>query len=274
MISISGLSSPTALKLIDATRDRQLSTMRDSPVNKRAEEAFRERIGNITSPKELIEDFEVYSFVMKAFDLEDQIFGKGLIRKLLESDPVAPESLLNRLTDSRFREMHLALGFTTETGVRTVDFSTTAFQDDIASRFYNRQYISENDAQNETVGTVLEFREQVEGIDNWFEVLRDKKMTNFFQIALGLPSKMSGLDLDQQKRILEEKYDITKLKDPGEQARLITKFTAISDILDPQGFQSNNIALSIMQSSNFGSQFVPITIDVATITFSASQLYR
>lgn len=85
---------------------------------------------------------------------------------------------------------------------------------------------------------------------------------------------MSGLDLDQQKKILEEKYDITKLKDPAERDRLITKFTAISDILNPQGFQSNNIALSIMQSSNFGSQFVPITIDVATITFSASQLYR
>ena len=78
MISISGLGSSTALKLIDATRDKQLDLMRDSAANKRAEEAFRDRIGDISSPEELIADFEVYSFVMRAFDLEDQIFGKGL----------------------------------------------------------------------------------------------------------------------------------------------------------------------------------------------------
>ena len=80
MLSISGLGSSTALKLIDATREKQLTLMSNDPVNKRAEQAFRERIGSITSPKELIADYEVYSFVMRAFDLEEQIFGKGLNR--------------------------------------------------------------------------------------------------------------------------------------------------------------------------------------------------
>ncbi len=274
MINISGLGSPTALKLIDATQERQLEFMRDEPANQRAEKAFRDRVASIGSPKELIEDFEVYSFIMKAFGLEDQIFGKGLIRKLLESDPVAPESLLNRLTDNRFREMHLALGFTTDTGVRTVNFADTSFQDDIVSRYYNRQYINDNNAQNETVGSVLEFRDQVEKIDNWFEVLRDKKLTNFFQVALGLPSEMSGLDLDQQKKLLDDKFDIKKLADPKEREKLIARFTVLSDNQNPQEFQTNNIALSIMKSASFGSQFVPITIDMSVILFSASQLYR
>ena len=274
MISINGLGSPTALRLIDATRDRQIALMRDEPTNQRAEQAFRERIGLITTPKELIEDFEVYSFVMRAFDLEDQIFGKGLMRKVLESDPVAETSLLNRLTDPRFRELHLALGFTTEEGAQVPDFNGLAFQNAVVDRFYGRQFINQNDEQNSTVGTVLQFREKMESIDSWFDVLSDKKLTNFFQVALGLPKEISGLDLDVQKKLLEEKFDLSDLADPAEQERLVTRYTAISDVVNPQGFASNNVAVSILQSASFGAQFVPITLDVATINFSASQLYR
>tara|TARA_R100001369_G_scaffold12168_2_gene26096 strand:- start:6035 stop:6859 length:825 start_codon:yes stop_codon:yes gene_type:complete len=274
MISISGLGSSTALKLIDATRDKQLELMRNSAANKRAEEAFRDRIGDITTPEELVADFEVYSYVMRAFDLEDQIFGKGLIRKMLESNPTEPSSLLNRLTDSRFREMHLTLGFTTEEGPQTPDLTDPDFLSDVTTRFYNRQYINENDAQNETVGTVLEFRDKVGDISNWFEVLASEKLTNFFQVALSLPTQMSALDLDRQKSLLQEKFDIEKLADPAEREKLIARYVAISDAVNPQGFQANSIALDLLQSYNLGGQFVPITIDVAAITFSASRLYR
>ena len=274
MLSISGLGSSTALKIIDATREKQMNLMSKDPANKRAEQAFRERIGTITSPKELVADYEVYSFVMRAFDLEEQIFGKGLIRKMLESDPVAPDSLMNRLSNSRFRELHLALGFTTEAGPQVPNLSASKFQDAVVAKFYNRQYIDENDSQNETVGTILQFRDKFSGINNWFQVLSDEKLSNFFQVALGLPKEMSSLDIDKQKKLLTEKFDLKKLSDPDERQRLITKFAAISDVLNPQTFQSNNTALSLLQSFNMGGQFVPFTIDITAVTFSASRLYR
>ena len=274
MISISGLGSQTALRLIDVTREQQFDLMRNEVTNKRGEEAFRERIGQITTPQELVADFEVYRFVMQAFDLEDQIFGKGMIRKVLESDPVAPESLMNRLTDTRFREMHLALGFTTEDGPQVPDFSDAEFLNNMTDRYYNRQFINQNDDQNPTVGTVLEFRDTFAEITNWFDVLGDEKLTNFFQVALGLPEQISGLDLDKQKELFEEKFNLTKLADPAERERLITRFAAVSDVLNPQRFRSNNIAVSILQSARIGAQFVPFTLDIAIVNFSASSLYR
>ena len=274
MIAISGLASPTALRLIDATRDRQLELLEADPANKRAEQAFRERMASITSPKEFVEDFEVYSFVMRAFDLEDQIFGKGLMRKALESDPVEPSSLLNRLTNTNIRELHLALGFTTEDGAQTPDFSGAEFQEAIVARFYNRQFINTNTEQNNTVGTVLEFREKVENLSSWFEVLRDRQLTNFFQVALGLPEQISGLDLDVQKKLFEEKFDLSDLSDPAERERLITRYVAISDALNPQGFSANSTAVNLLQSANFGGQFVPITLNISAVSYSAAQLYR
>lgn len=274
MISIGGLGSSTALRLIDATRDRQLALMQNEPANARAEQAFRDRIGAITTPEELVADFEVYSFVMRAFDLEDQIFGKGLMRKVLEADPVEPSSLLNRLTDPRFRELHLALGFTGEDGPQIPDFTGQAFQDSVVDRFYNRRFINQNDSQNETVGTVLEFRERAEGIDSWFDVLSNEKLTEFFKVALGLPDALSGLDLDKQAEILGDRFDLADLQDPEERDRLITRYTAISDVLNPQGFSTGNVAVSILQSASFGAQFVPLTLDIDAVNFSAVQLYR
>lgn len=274
MISISGLGSSTALRLIHATRAGQMDVLRSEPINARSEQAFRERISQIDSPEAFVADFEVYSFVMRAFDLEDQIFGKGLMRKVLEADPVEPSSLLNRLTDPRFRELHLALGFTTEDGPQTPDFSRVSFQDAIVDRFYNRQFINDNDVQNSTVGTVLEFRDRADDIQSWFDVLSNEKMTDFFKIALGLPNQISGLDLDRQAKLLEDRFDLADLSDPEVRKNLITRYTAISDVVNPQGVSPGNVAVSILQSANFGAQFVPITLDVATINFSAVQLYR
>ena len=274
MISVAGLGAQVALSVVDATRDRQMALLRDDVQNSRAEAAFRERIGEITTPEELIADFEVYSFVMRAFDLEDQIFGKGMIRKILESDPEEPSSLLNRLTDLRFREMHLAMGFTTTEGPQTPDFTTDEFVQGIVDRYYNRQFIGGYEAENPAVGRVLEFRDAAEGIDNWFEVLRDPGLTEFFQVALGLPSALSGLDVEVQERRLSEKFDLQDLADPAERERLITRYIALSAVQDPSQALASSAALNILSSASFGAQFVPIALSVPAVGFSAASLYR
>ncbi|NRB02705.1 MAG: DUF1217 domain-containing protein [Rhodobacteraceae bacterium] len=274
MISISGLSSNVALNLLDSTRDRQLELLNNEPVHKRAAEAFAERISSISTPEEFVADFEVYSFVMRAFDLEDQIFGRGLIRKTLESDPEDPASLLNRLTDQRFREMHLALGFTTAEGPQTPDFTSEAFVEAVTTRYFNRVYINNSGDQNSTVGTVLEFREQADSINNWFEILRDRDLTRFFQTALGIPESVSGLDLDVQRRIFEEKFDLADLADPEERERLTTRFIAISDALNPPAAAASSVASSLLVSFGTGPQIIPITLDVTNLPIGASRLYQ
>jgi len=273
VLSLSGLGSQLSLNLIDRTRDRQMETLRNEAQHQRAAESFRERIGNISTPEEFVKDFEVYSFVMRAFDLEDQIFGKGMMRKILESNPDEDESLLNRLVNANFDEIHEALGFTTAAGPQTPDFSDTAWQDKIVDQYFDTVFRLENNVQNSTVGTVLELREKVGEIDNWFDVLKDKEISEFFRTALALPSEMATLDVDKQVEIFAEKFDISKLSDPEEVARLETRYLAISDVLNPPQFRSNSIAVQLLSSSASG-QFVPITIDIPSIQYASSSLYR
>ena len=73
MIPIGGMSAGTGLSLLDATKDKSLSLIRNSAQHERAITQFRERIADVSSIDDLMEDRDLYTFVMRAHDLEDQI---------------------------------------------------------------------------------------------------------------------------------------------------------------------------------------------------------
>ena len=263
VISVSGLTSQAALNLVDRTRDSQMTTLRSEAQHERAASVFRERIASITTPEELVKDFEVYSFVMNAFDLEDQIFGRGMMRKILESDPGDNTALVNRLSDARFGAIHDALGFTAQGGAKVVpDFSDKTWQDGIVDRYFNVQFQNQYNDQNATLGTVLEFREKVSGFSSWFNILSDRTMTEFFQTALGMPSQLSSLDIDKQAEMLEKRFSLEKLQDPKEVQSLIARYMVVRDVQNPPA-QATSAAIQIL--NNNSGQFVPFTLDIEAI---------
>ena len=270
LISIAGLNSQLGLRLTDTTRTQQLDQLQREPQNQRAVEAFREGIGSITTPKDLTDNFEVYSFVMRAFDLEDQIFGRGLMRKMLESDPDDETSLVNRLTDPRFKEIHDALGFA-KPEISRPDFNSILWQEIIISKYFDQAFENGVEEQNATVGTVLKFRREAPEINNWFDVLRDRELSSFFRTALGLPDQLAGIDVDMQKKAFESKLDLSTIMDPAVQDRLINRYMAVSDIQNPPAAVSTS-ALSVLRST--GGLGVIISLNVPPVSISASSLFR
>jgi hypothetical protein len=83
---------------------------------------------------------------------------------------------------------------------------------------------------------------------------------------------MARLEIEQQERIFENRFDIEKLKDPEEVESLITRYVAISDVLNPPQFATST-AVSLL-SSSIGGQFVPITINIPPVSFSGSTVFR
>lgn len=82
---------------------------------KREATYFRENISKVSSGEELMNDYRLYNFAMKAFGLEEQIYAKGLMKKVFDGGVKDPKSMANLLTDSRFKEIASAFGFA-ETG--------------------------------------------------------------------------------------------------------------------------------------------------------------
>ncbi|MPQ95066.1 DUF1217 domain-containing protein [Thioclava sp. JE_KL1] len=275
MLTISGMSSRLALNLIDRTQAKQLDQLAAEPQHARAISRFRENIADIHTAADLVGNYDAYSFVMKAFDLEDQMFGKAMMREILSSDSADKTSLVNKLTDPRFRKLYDALGFTNG-GTANTNTSSTAWQDKIVDQYVSQQFINGEGEQNATVGSVLEFRQKLDGVKTWYSVLKDKDTAQFMRTALGIPNDVVKLDVERQKQIFEDKFDIAKLKDPKEVDNLISHFVAVSDA---QSFATNgagSAAVTLMQGAVQGGsgQFVPATFDLTAIaTFSASR-YR
>jgi len=266
MIALQGLTSLTGLALVDATRDRQITSIRNSAQGAREINTFRERIGNIQTVDQLLEDQELYAFVMKAYDLENQIFGKALMAKVLKSDINDSTSLVNRLTSQRFKDIHQGLDFSTG-GIGNTNTFNPAWQEEMVERFLERQFINMQADQNETIGTVLEFRKQAGSITSPFDFLKSAKLSDFIRTAVGIPSEAAGLNIDKQAALIENRVDIEKLNDPKEVNRLVLRYIAIKDAGNTANV-SANAAVQLMSAAvntSSGGQFVPITINIESI---------
>jgi len=271
-----GVPTLLGIRIADATRDARVTAIRDSAEHSRAIAGFRDRIADVRSVEGLMADRELYVFVMKAFDLEDRIFGKAMIRKVLESDPAKPDSLVRRLTDPRFLELHKGLGFGPE-GVGNSSVGDPAWQQGIIARYVERQFIDGQTLQSENVGTILEFRQKAPAVKNWFDVLKDPGMAQFMRTALSLPEETVRLDVDRQAALFAKKFDLEKLQDPQEQTRLERLYAIITDARDTSRV-GQNAAVQIMSGAvNLaagGGQFVPTTLDITIIGSTPRTPYR
>lgn len=276
MTGVSGLSTLLGLKIADTTREARVATIQSSAEHSRAIAGFRDRIGDVRTVEALLEDRELYVFVMKAFDLEDRIFGKAMIRKVLESDPAKPDSLVRKLTDPRFMELHKTLGFGPD-GVGNSSVMNPTWQQDIINRYVERQFINGQTNQNESVGNILEFRQKAPKTKNWFDVLKDPVMAQFMRTAVGLPAESVRLDVDRQAALFAKKFDLEKLQNPEERAKLERMYAIITDARDTSRV-AQNAAVQLMSgavnASAGGGQFVPTTLDITMIGSMPRRPYR
>ncbi|MAL97704.1 MAG: hypothetical protein CL583_04550, partial [Alteromonadaceae bacterium] len=98
--------------------------------------------------------------------------------------------------------------------------------------------------------------------------------TSFFQTAFGLPSQLSGLDIDRQAEIIATKVDFDDLQDPEAVEKMIRKYVAISDALNGTA-ASNNAAVQMLTAtaSNASQSILSITMSIDRISYSASRSY-
>lgn len=265
MISIAGMSSSVALQLVNATEDKDQELIRNEPQHAREIAYFLDNIGNVENVEDLTEDYRLYSFVMKAYDLEDQIFGKAMMEKVLESDINDSSALVNRLTDSRFKEFHNAMGFGPEGqgNLNTLDASWKAA---VVDKYVDTQYVNGKGDENEAIGTVLEFRRKAGSLNSAYDILRDSDLSEFFRTAFGLPEALAGIDIDRQAAIINDRLDLETLSDPDVVDDLVRRYVAISDATSDIA-TSSNAAVTLLSGalSAASGSYIPATIDIDAI---------
>jgi hypothetical protein len=98
-------------QFLRATMDTQVKAFNSSTTLNRDIDYFKENIGKVETPEDLVNDRRLLSVALSAFGLEDQIDSKFMIKKVLEEGTEDDNALANKLNDGRYTALANAFKF-------------------------------------------------------------------------------------------------------------------------------------------------------------------
>lgn len=251
-------------KFLERTYEIQKASFDRSPLITRDTAYFEENIGNVNSAEDLVSDRRLLRVALGAFGLQDDINNKYFIQKVLEEGTLEADSLANKLSDERYKDLANAFGF--DRGTPSTKIST--FGMDITEKFRRQEFELAVGDQDETMRLALnaerslqDIAEDESSIDTkWFRIMGNPPLREVFETAFNLPTSFGQLDIDQQLEVFKDRADsVLGSEDPSDLAdeearnKLIQRYLLGSQLSEIQASSSASIAQSILQSAiSFG----------------------
>jgi len=169
-----------------------LDRIRSTNEVSRDEAYYNENIGKITSVEEFMADYKLYSYAMQAHGLDDMIYAKAFMQKVLESDLNDTNSFANKLTDDRYRKFAGSFQFSSEVATT----QTSSQINDVIDHY--KQTINA-EAESVAVETAY-FKGAIGAVTTVDALLGNERLRNYTLGGLGLDTKY--WDRDFLKNVL------------------------------------------------------------------------
>ncbi|RBI71118.1 flagellar protein [Roseovarius sp. TE539] len=195
---------------LNATLGAQRQAFDADPALSRDTDHFEREIGKVQTAEALVSDRRLLRVALGAFGLQDDIDSRFFIRKVLEGGTASPDTLANRLTDDRYRQLADAFGFGAAGGPRTaIPGFGTAITDAYRSRRFEIA-VGESDA---ALRLAMNARRELPRIaaapvaedTRWLRIMGTPPLREVFETALGLPDGFGRLELDRQVAVFRER---------------------------------------------------------------------
>jgi hypothetical protein len=225
------VSTLSSYRAIAQNLDRSLETTSQEPAVERESAYYLANIEKVKSVDDFVDNRRLFGYAMKAFGLEDMVYARAFMRKVLTEGIDRLDSLASKLADWRFREFAATFNFA-RYGPATTAFDRT--RSDTVNR-YVRQTLEENAGrQNEGVRLALYFARKAPQLTSAYGVLADKSLLKVVQVAFNIPAATGMMDIDRQARMIGDRLKIEDLKHPAKLKSFIDRFTALWDMANPQ----------------------------------------
>lgn len=240
-------------QFLQRTENQQRAAFNASEQVTRDLDYFRESIGNVETPEQLVSDFRLLNVALGAFGLEDDAPNKFFIQKILEEGSINTDALANKLTDKRYLAMSKAFGFG---DFDTPNTKLSTFPDEILSKFKDRSFETKVGEANEDMRLALNARRELAALaetsssetTKWFTIMGTPPLRSIFEQALNLPTSFASLTLDRQLEEFQERAEsllgsseISQFTDEEATERLIQRFMLTSST---QTFSAANLGAS------------------------------
>lgn len=180
------VSTYLSYNLVNRDIKGSINRTASDPVVARQTEYFKENIGKVTNLEEFLDDYQLYSYAMKAHGLEEMTYAKAFMKKVLESDLSDEASFANQLTDERYRNFAASFQFSAE---------KTDLQTDSQQAILLERYEASLTAQSDTLEAEAFYYEAV--IDNITSVsglVNNSRLMTFALDAYGIDGNVYTKD--------------------------------------------------------------------------------
>lgn len=243
------------------TKEDQQEVLSKTAQMKRDTDYFRDNIANAKTASDLVSDRRLLSIALGAFGLHDDIGNTFFIKSVLEDGTIDEDALGNRLSDKRYLAMSKAFGFGDFSIANT---QLSDFPEEVISAFQDQEFELRIGEQDEDLRLALGVERELENLlatettddGYWFLVLGNPPLRRVFESALGMPSAISGLDLDRQLLEFREKADkvlgdssVQQFSDPEKQEWLVRRFLVRAEAANSVAATSSaSLALTLLQN--------------------------
>ena len=227
---------------------------------KSATNYYLANIGKVTTVSQFVNNYQLFSYAMKAFGLSDMTYAKGLMTKVLNGGVTSSTALANTLSDPRYKAFATAFNFAADGASTTTTTATTTG----TTAKYIEQSLEDNQAKtNQGVSNALYFSRHASSITSVYGLLADSTMLSVVETAYGISSTLGQSDIDTQAALLTKVVPIADLQDDTKVGKMISRYTAKYDVYNSDG--ANNVLLadtsdamtSILDAANGVGSTVP-----------------
>ena len=200
-----------ALTAAEQNQTKEIATTAQQPQIARDIAAFNSAVAIAKDPATLLKNPAVMKVLLTANGLGDQLTYSALASKALLSNVNDSKSLVNQLTDTRWK-----------TAAQTYDFANQGLSvlqnpkviSTLSSAYAEVAWRQSLDATTPGLSNALSFRQSAASITSVDQILGDPTLRTVVTTTLGIPQQIAFQSLPTQERAISSQIDITKFKDP------------------------------------------------------------
>lgn len=222
------------------------------PMIKAQTDYYQKNIGSVKKPSDLVNNFRLFSYVMTAYGMGDQIYAKALVQKVLEQGTSNPRSLVNKLSNQNMLALAKTFDFEGEGPSAT---ASQAVQTTVVDNYIQRTMEEDQGQSNPGVQLALYFQQHAPDIKSAYNILGDKKLLKVVQTALGISEYSSYQDIDTQAKHISNSLKITDFQDPKKLKAFIQKFSVLYDVTNTGATTTQDVPNALMTGPSSTSNF-------------------
>jgi len=221
------VSTMTRYQILTGNPTRTQSLIQNDVQVKRETEYYLANISKVKTIDDFVNNQRVFSYAMKAYGLDDMIYAKAFMKKLLKEGVTASGAMANKMTNPLYKEFAKAFDFAGKGEEATSQASATT---EAVSKYYQQTLEAKEGQDNEGVRLALYFKRKASSVTSTMGLLADKALLKFVQTTFNISEGTSKANIDLQVRNLEKFIKVEDLKDPKKVDKLILRFSAMWDM--------------------------------------------